>query len=159
MSKAFTSESDDAEDFLTPPPLPPGVKNYMTPQGACRLAAEIKQLQEEKNRMNPQEPLARSQREKIEARLTYLVQRFDAVHVIDPAQQARDHVLFGARVTVRDQTGQVDIWRIVGIDEVNLERGDISWISPLASALLDKKINDQVSFLKRTLTILTIEYP
>jgi transcription elongation factor GreB len=158
MSKAFTSESDETEDVLVPPPLPPGVKNYMTPQGAARLAAEIKRLQDAKDRLNPQDALARSEREKMVARLIYLVQRFDAVHIIDPLLQPHDRALFGARVTISDAAGSVEAWRIVGIDEADLNHGDISWMSPLASAILDKKVNDRVTFLQRTLIILSIEY-
>jgi len=159
MSKAFTSESDDGEDVFMPPPLPLGIKNYMTPEGAARLTAEIKKLQNEKDLLNAQEPLARSRREKIDARLSYLVQRFDAVHVLDPRRQPRDRVLFGARVTVRDAAGHQDVWRIVGIDEMDLDQGDISWTSPLATVLLDKQVNDRIPFLNRVLTILDIQYP
>ena len=159
MSKAFTQESDGGEEFFMPPPLPPGVKNYITPGGAARLATEIKKLQEEKSLLSASDVAARARREKIDAQLSYLVPRFDAVHVIDPSLQPKDRVLFGARFTLRDGAGAQEVWRIVGLDEMDLDRGDLSWMSPLAMALLDKKSGDTVAFRGRALTLLKIDYP
>jgi len=158
MSKAFTSESDDRDEILNLPPLPSGIKNYMTPAGAERLEIEIKKLQQEKENMSASDVATQSRRDKIENRLRFLIPRFEAVRIIDPLQQARDRVLFGARVTLRDAQGQKETWRIVGIDELNLDQGDISWTSPLATALLDKKQGDTFTFLNRILTIERIDY-
>ena len=72
--------------------------------------------------------------------------------------QPQDRVLFGASVTVSDGKGKPETWRIVGLDEIKLDEGWISWMSPLASALLEKRVGDVVSFMNRRLTILQINY-
>ena len=158
MSKAFTSESDDdGEALFALPPLPPGFKNYMTPAGAARLAEEIQRLQVERRQLPAGDVAARSRGDKIDRRLSYLVPRLEAVEVIAAPEAPIDRVRFGARVTLRDAQGKLESWRIVGIDEMDLENGDISWMSPLASALMDHQAGDRVTLMNRQLTIAAID--
>jgi transcription elongation factor GreB len=108
--------------------------------------------------LSPHDVSSRASREKIDRRLQHLVPRHDAAQVLDPAKQPKDRVTFGARVTLREASGQEETWRIVGIDEMDLDQGDISWMSPLATAMLDKKVNDPFVFMKRSLTVSNIKY-
>lgn len=159
MSKAFTSESDDQDDGIGLTPLPSGLRNYVTPVEHSRLIREIERLQAERRQLNGADVVARDRAEKNNRLLFYFQQRLDAAHVINPAEQPRDRVLFGARVALTDAQGGSETWRIVGIDEMDVDKGDIAWTSPLASALLDKKVGDQIRFMNRTLTVRSIEYP
>lgn len=145
MSKAFASnESDDDEpNPVKPSVLPPGTPNYITPAGAQKLEAERERLIAEKTALT--DSVENQQRGKaIERDLKSLTDRLNAVHVINPATQPKDRVLFGASVTVRNSSGNTRTWRIVGVDETDLEKGWISWISPLARALARAQEGDVV---------------
>ncbi len=157
MSKAFTTDSDDEGDILEAPALPPGTRNYMTTAGAERMRAEAEQLNEERQHLALNvEGKGRAQ--VIERRLRYLIPRIEALEAIDPLRQPKDRVLFGAAVTVSDGTEKNETWRIVGLDEIDLGRGWISWMAPLATALLEKRVGDIVFFMNRRLTVLQINY-
>ncbi len=136
MSKAFTRESDAEEPSLTrvPPPLPPGVKNYMTPGGVEKMREELKRLVEQ----GKQPALA--------PRIAYLTQSLQSAVVVEPPMAPDDVVRFGATVTVRDKTGEESRYRIVGIDEMDLDKDWISWRSPIAKALLNSKVCDKIRF-------------
>jgi transcription elongation factor GreB len=156
MSKAFTSESDSDDFEIELPALPPGVRNYVTPEGARTLKDEIAQLDSVRVSLRLDRVEDQAQRDKIDKRLRALGARLQSMQVIDPATQPKDRVLFGSTVTLSEGK-QTEIWRIVGIDEMDLSRGWISWMSPLATALLEKKIGDSVPFMGRTLTLLRID--
>jgi len=157
MSKAFTSDSDGQEDILEAPAFPPGTRNYMTTEGAKRLRAEADQLVKERRDLAADvEGQGRGQA--IDRRLRYLIPRIEALEVVDPLSQPPDRVLFGASVTVSDGKRQPETWRIVGLDEINLDQGWISWMAPLASALLEKRVGDIITFMGRRLTLLQINY-
>ena len=130
MSKAFTREDDRPEpDPPRPPssPLPPGTPNYMTPDGAMRLRAELDAL------AGPAE------------RLREIRRALDTAVILDPPSEDLDVVRFGATVTVRSLPGGAEArYRIVGVDETDVARGWISWISPVAMALLSSAIGDRV---------------
>ncbi len=158
MSKAFTSEENEDEDFSEPAALPPGFKNYMTPTGEKRLRAEAEQLEKERRAPSGGEMERQNRQRTIERRLRYLTSRLEAAEIIDPLTQPKDHVRFGATVTVSRVQGPAETWRIVGLDEVDLEKGWISWMSPLASALIEKHAGETISFMNQSLTILRIEY-
>jgi transcription elongation factor GreB len=157
MSKAFTTDSDDDGTILEAPALPPGTRNYMTAVGAERLRAEAEQLDQERKRLAA-DAQGKDRAQVIERRLRYLVPRIEALEVIDPLAQPKDRVLFGASVTISNDKGKSETWRIVGLDEIHLDQGWISWMSPLASALLEKRVGDIVPFMGRRLTVLQINY-
>jgi transcription elongation factor GreB len=96
--------------------------------------------------------------QKIERQLRYWLPRLESLEAVDPLTQPQDRVLFGASVTIADDKGEKVVWRIVGIDESELDKGRISWMSPLASALLDKRAGETLSFKGRQLTVMKIDY-
>lgn len=150
MSKAFLRESDLSEPAEFPSPiatLPPGAKNYLTPDGAERLRAEaIRLLEEERPKWtsSPENGDARQTLQAIDQRVRFLFKSLRTAEVISPPAQPDDHVRFGAYVTVREKTGDVLQYRIVGVDEIDLERGWVSWLSPLAKALINARPGQRV---------------
>jgi transcription elongation factor GreB len=157
MSKAFTRESDDEADEVSPLPrplLPPGVKNYITPSGAQRTRDELAELCE-RNRQLPcstagarqaESPQPGSDQRKIEARIRQLQQILESVVVTEPPAMGRDVVRFGATVTIRRASNEETVYRIVGVDETDVDRGYISWLSPLARQLLGRRPGERVGF-------------
>lgn len=160
MSKAFTREDDASEQApLRPlPTLPSGVKNYITRDGADALRAEISTLQT--NRSRAAAANDRATISNLDEKIARLEQILGSVTVVDPTPA--NEVRFGANVTVKYPSGDVEKFRIVGINEIDLERNHISWQSPLARALMNAKVGEVVTFkapagLQR-LEILAIEY-
>jgi transcription elongation factor GreB len=90
--------------------------------------------------------------------MRFLTSRLESARVIDPLTQPSDRVLFGATVEVKEAKGGSQRWRIVGLDETDLDRGWISWMSPIAAALLDRKVGETVPFRDQKLTIEAIRY-
>jgi len=158
MSRAFVDESDSQyQDEEVPEikiPLPPGAANYMTPAGAQALRAELDAL---RGRERPQaagavtrlaasgaatdrDELAVQRRRlrEIDRRVEYLSRMLARLEVVDPAAQKGERVLFGARVTVQREDGSRQVYRIVGVEEADPARGELSWIAPLARALLGR---------------------
>lgn len=164
MSKAFTRESDEDDSPERPlgAELPPGVKNYMTPEGAARLRAEIEQLAQHRRPAVLSSGDARALRD-IDRRLAFLGRRLEALEVIDPAAQPPGRVLFGATVTLRAEDGAERRYRLVGIDEADPRRGDVSFRSPLAAALLGARAGDVVTVRSprgdEELEITAVAYP
>lgn len=151
MSKAFTKESDEGPfDELHPEPkdpLPPGVKNYVTPKGAEQLRSELARLEEE---VRPKEAARKdaSRRRRLETldrRIQFLRDRVANMEVVDPATQDKDSVRFGATVSVTDVEGVEKTYQIVGVDESDPGSGKISWISPIAKSLISARIGDVVT--------------
>jgi len=162
MSKAFARESEDDEDLDDSPKLPLGVKNYITPGGYQHLKDEFDQLWKmERPELvktitwaasngdrseNGDYIYGKKRLREIDRRIRFLSKRLEHSEVIDPAQRgACDQVFFGATVTVGNQAGEEKTYSIVGMDEVDLGRGHISWISPLAKALLKAREGDVVT--------------
>lgn len=163
MSKAFTRESeDDDEDLDNVPKLPQGTKNYITPGGYRRLLDEFDQLwKQERPELvkvihwaasngdrseNGDYIYGKKRLREIDRRIRFLSKRLEHSEVIDPAQRGEcDQVFFGATVTVSNQAGEDKTYSIVGMDEVDLARNRISWISPLAMALLKSREGDVVT--------------
>lgn len=162
MSKAFTRENDDEEVPDNTPQLPQGVKNYITPGGYQRLKDEFDQLwkieRPELVRVvswaasngdrseNGDYIYGKRRLREIDRRLRFLSRRMDNAEIIDPAQRGEcDQVFFGATVVVCDTQGEMQTYSIVGMDEADPGRGWISWISPLARALLKARAGDVVS--------------
>ncbi len=164
MSRAFVSESDSQfQEEEVPPikiPLPPGASNYMTPEGAGRLRGELASLADvERPRISaalarlvtpgagPDREQLSAQRRRlreIDRRIEYLRAMLARVEVVDPALQRADRVLFGTAVTVLEADSRRRKYRIVGVDESDPAEGRISWISPLAKALLGRREGERV---------------
>jgi transcription elongation factor GreB len=184
MSKAFTRESDAEPDEDDEggglPPLPAGSKNYMTPPGYRRLRAELLQLiDEERPKVveavhwaarngdrseNGDYLYGKKRLREIDRRIRFLTKRLDIAEVADPsAHQGSDQIFFGATVTYARQSGEEHTITIKGIDEVEHLAGEVSWISPIARALLKAREGDEVSLKTpggaETLEVLSVRYP
>ena len=153
MSKAFTRESDDLPDWPAlprqPSPLPPGAKNYLTPDGAQRLREELDRLiQVERPRVaaSPHEGDIKRQLQVLDQRIGHLQQSLHSAVVVPPPVAPEDRVRFGATVTVREGSGGESRYRIVGVDETDIDRGWVSWLSPIAKALLNARVGQRVRF-------------
>jgi transcription elongation factor GreB len=168
MSKAFTRESDDSGGEEIPSsrrPLPPGTRNYITLGGADQLKQRLNDLLEKKQALTATSSEAgtasAAEQRKFESSIRNLQQILDSVIVAEiPADQEK--VAFGATVTIRHGNGEEEAYRIVGVEEADPERGSISWISPLARALLSRRAGDKVPFRSpaggEELTILSVWY-
>jgi transcription elongation factor GreB len=184
MSKAFTREPDagdtgDDEDIALPP-LPQGTKNYLTPLGCARLRAELLQLlDEERPRVvdvvswaakngdrseNGDYLYGKKRLREIDRRIRFLTKRLDIAEVVDPsAHHGSDQVFFGATVTYANAAGDERTITIKGIDEADNQRGEVSWIAPIARALLKARVGDEVQLqtpggLER-IEVLDVSYP
>jgi transcription elongation factor GreB len=165
MSKAFTKETDGADDGPEGPDegpaLPAGVKNYITPAGLARLQEELRQLRSvERPKVveivswaagngdrseNGDYLYGKRRLREIDRRMRFLLKRMEIAVVVDPtAQRNRDQVFFGATVTYVDARDVERTVRIVGVDEARHDRGEISWVSPVARALLKAREGDVV---------------
>lgn len=169
MSKAFTRESDDLPDpspLLRPAsPLPPGAKNYVTPTGERRMREELDRLvQVERTQAAALSgpSVARAQLQSLEQRIQYLQQSLRSAVVVTPPDVPEDRVRFGATVTVRERGGAESRYRIVGVDETDIDRGWVSWLSPIAKALLNHASGECVRFRfpsgEEELEIVSINY-
>ena len=157
MSKAFVREGTDEGDDDAPeaaPALPAGGRNYMTPGGFARLKAELKQLVEAERpevvktvawaaslgdrSENADYIYGKRRLREIDRRVRFLIKRLESAEVVDCAGRDTDQVFFGARVTIRTRGEKREI-RIVGVDEVDPARGLVSWVSPVAQALIRGK--------------------
>ncbi|WKZ57245.1 MAG: transcription elongation factor GreB [Bdellovibrionota bacterium] len=178
MNKAFTKENDsEVDDDLPAPPLPGG-KNYITPGGLEKLQAEFSQL---KFRERPEVTkvvqwaagngdrsengdylYGKKRLREIDKRLRYLAKRIESAEVIDPARVRSEQVMFGATVTIRDEDDREKSYTIVGVDEIDVAHGRISWMSPLACALMKARQGDWVTFRSpkgvQQLEVIKIEY-
>ncbi len=167
MSKAFVKESDveladDLDDDESALPAGSGGKNYITPQGFKKLQDELYNLKH-KERPAMTETVAwaasngdrsenadyhygKKKLREIDKRIRFLGKRIDSAEIVDPTKVNSDQVLFGATVLIKDEDGTEKTYRIVGIDESNIDLGKISWISPLATALFKARVGDYVTF-------------
>jgi len=168
MNKAFTRESDapDDEDVIESiSPLPTGSRNYMTPGGFARLSGELEQLvHKERPELvatvawaagngdrseNGDYIYGKKRLREIDRRIRFLIKRLDAAEVVDPAaprdDEMADRVYFGATVTIDNARGEKRTVAIVGVDEIDTARGYISWVSPMARALLKGQEGDMVT--------------
>lgn len=167
MSKAFTREPDAAEDDddgIAPPALPAGTKNYLTPAGYKGLRAELLQLLDaERPKIvdivswaakngdrseNGDYLYGKKRLREIDRRIRFLTKRLDVAEVADPALHfGGDQVFFGATVTYVNQRDEQRTVTIKGIDEVDNLKGEVSWVSPIARALLKTRVGDEVQLM------------
>lgn len=167
MSRAFVRESDDLPErpalARRASPLPPGAQNYITPDGARRFREELERLvQTERPRLAAaNDPDAKRRLQEVNQRIDQLQQCLESA-VVAPAPAERDRVQFGATVTVRERDGAEMRYRIVGVDETDIGRGWVSWLSPIAKALLNARLGRQVRFKspsgERDLAVVAVEY-
>jgi transcription elongation factor GreB len=164
MSKAFTRETDadaDDRDGDQPSALPAHIKNFVTPAGHAALQAELRQLrQEERPKVvdvvswaasngdrseNADYHYGKKRLHEIDRRIRYLTQRLESAVLVDPKQQqALRQVFFGATVTYARADGGEHTVTLVGADEADLSKGKVSWLSPVAQALLKARVDDSV---------------
>ncbi|MCH8037265.1 MAG: transcription elongation factor GreB [Proteobacteria bacterium] len=168
MSKAFTKETETEEvEPDSPDPLPKGLKNYVTPNGLRLLRDELHALRRERPKVvevvawaagngdrseNGDYIYGKKRLREIDRRLRFLLKRIESAEVVDPARQKnRDRVFFGATVTYVDADGGADeaesTLRIIGIDEASTARGEVSWVSPIARALMKAEAGDVVELM------------
>jgi len=174
MSKAFTREVDAADDEIEPSvQLPAGVKNYITPGGYRRLKDELEMLWKvERPELvktiswaasngdrseNGDYIYGKKRLREIDRRVRFLRKRMEQAEVVDPARRGEcEQVFFGATVTVCDDTGCESRYCIVGVDEADVARGHISWVSPLARTLLKLRVGD-VALLRTPVGVSELE--
>jgi len=181
MSKAFVRENDTEEDQPDEHEVrPAGKKNYMTPKGFQDLQDEFKHLMRvERPKVvevvswaagngdrseNGDYIYGKKRLREIDRRIRFLTKRMESAEVVDPARQKnRDRVFFGATVTYANERDEEKTVTIVGIDEADLAQGRISWISPVARALLKAQVGDVVEVRTPaggdSLEVIEIRYP
>ena len=183
MSKAFTRESDAEEDDdgdAAAPLLPAGTRNYMTPAGYQRLRGELMALlDDERPKMvetvswaakngdrseNGDYLYGKKRLREIDRRIRFLTRRLDIAEVADPsAHHGGDQIFFGATVTYANAQGEQRTITIKGIDEADNLRGEVSWVSPIARALLKAREGDEVLLQSpggvQRLEVLSVSYP
>jgi transcription elongation factor GreB len=153
LSKAFTrdeNEGPDIPEFVpTPSVLAPGSRNYITPQGAQRLRDELQKLVEI---TRPEladardDPDAKRQLARLDQRIRQLEDSLHSAHIVEPTDGRTDLVRFGAWVTVRESGGEETVYRIVGVDETDPDNNWVSWMSPIAKALLNRQLGERIRF-------------
>jgi len=177
MSNVPPAGEDDEDEGA--PPVPAGSKNYITPAGFKRLRDEALHLLDRERpdlvkvvawaasngdrSENADYIYGKRRLREIDRRIRFLTKRLDAAEVVDPtAREDTDRVFFGATVTLAEEDGAENTYRIVGIDEADVSRGRISWISPLARALLKRQEGEQFTFKApggdQLLEIVRVEY-
>ena len=181
MSKAFTKESDDAdEDELQLPALPPGGKNYITPQGYKRLRDELLQLIDVDRPQvvevvhwaasngdrseNGDYLYGKKRLREIDRRIRFLTRRLEMAVVTEPSlHHGNDQVFFGATVRYVDDLEEERTVTIVGIDESDSSAGQVSWVSPIARTLLKARVGDvlRLPMPERVaeIEVLDVQYP
>ena len=180
MSKAFTRETDSDDDEFTAPPLPAGGKNYITPSGYERLRGELLELIDvERPKVveivhwaasngdrseNGDYIYGKKRLREIDRRIRFLTQRLEIAEITDPSSHhGSDRVFFGATVTYIDELGVTRTVTILGIDEADTLKGQTSWVSPVARALLGAGVEDEVSLMTpngvQRLEVLKVDYP
>jgi transcription elongation factor GreB len=180
MSKAFVKEDAEAPEVSesAAPAIPAGGKNYMTPAGFARLKAELKELVEVERPQvvrtvswaasngdrseNGDYIYGKKRLREIDRRVRFLIKRLEAAEVVQSSGRESDQVFFGAEVKLRGASGEKTV-TIVGVDEVDPARGHVSWISPIARALLKAREGDSVTLKspagEQKLDILAVRYP
>ena len=181
MSKAFTRETDNEEDEeLALPELPGSGKNYITPQGYARLRGELMQLIDDERPKtvevvhwaasngdrseNGDYHYGKKRLREIDRRIRFLTKRLEIAEITDPSlHHGHDQIFFGACVRYADPTGEERTVTILGIDEADSALGQVSWISPVARALLKARTGDEVKLVTplgvQEIEVLSVNYP
>ncbi len=159
MSRAFTKETDAPETL--PERTLSTHRNNVTARGLAQLRARADSVRNELHAARTRADTALALT--LARDLRWLDARIASAIVVNPAAQPPQRVAFGAEVTVQDETGATQRWQIVGEDEADASAGKVSWVSPLARALLDAQVGDEVIWQRpagaRTLRVMRIAYP
>lgn len=181
MNKAFVKEPDgtlEDEEEVPEFKLPPGTKNYITPNGLKCLKEEFSDLLNKKRpevtakvawaagngdrSENADYIYGKRRLREIDRRIRFLTKRIEAAEVVDPAKRKSDQVFFGATVTIRDEEENLKTYSIVGVDEINPAKNHISWTSPFARALIKSREGDVIFFKSpkgmREVEVVIVEY-
>src|SRR5437762_2850783 len=178
MSKAFVKDEGVAQEVEREAQSIPDGKNYITPEGYARLKAELKQLAEAERPAvvktvawaaslgdrseNADYLYGKKRLREIDRRVRFLIKRLESAEIVRSSGRDTDQIFFGARVRVKTASAERTV-RIVGIDEVDPAKGDVSWISPIARALLKARAGDVVRLRtpagEEELHILEVDYP
>ena len=166
MSRGFVKEDDQEEIPMVPPRahLPVGVTNYVTQVGMDELLEEKERLTKEKENLDiANENERRIALNHINAKLNLLTNRISEAKIIDLKEQPSSEVRFGASVTLKiELTKSIQTFQIVGVDEADISKGKISFLSPLARILTNKKVGDKVALKQpggdRVFEIINITY-
>jgi len=184
MNKAFTREvdrEDEAEDDDVPASvLPAGVKNYITVAGYRRLREELMTLLDQERPKiveivswaakngdrseNGDYLYGKKRLREIDRRIRFLTQRLDIAEVVDPSlHHGNEQIFFGATVRYASDHGDERTIRIIGVDEAESAQGEVSWIAPIARALLKARVGDEVRLVTprgaEVLEVLEVSYP
>ena len=180
MSKAFTQEKDLEDVDIELPPLPVGSKNYITPHGYARLRGELFDLiDNERPKVveivhwaasngdrseNGDYLYGKKRLREIDRRIRFLTKRLEIAEVVDPRiHHGSDQVFFGATVTYSDDVGAQRTITIMGVDEADSSQAQVSWMSPVARALLKAREGDEVALPTpagvRILEVVEVRYP
>lgn len=180
MNKAFVREDTDGDESELPEPAGPPPRNYITPAGHARMKAELLQLLDVERpevvrivswaasngdrSENGDYLYGKKRLREIDRRIRFLTRRLEQAEVADPsAHHGSDQIFFGATVTYANARGEERTVTIKGIDEADSLAGDVSWISPIARALLKAREGDEVRLLTpggmETIEVLQVRYP
>ena len=180
MNKAFTKETDFDDEEIPVPSRPASGKNYLTPQGYGRLREELLDLiDNERPKVvdivywaasngdrseNGDYLYGKKRLREVDRRIRFLTQRLEIAEISDPSvHHGDDQVFFGATVTYADGEGNEKTVTILGIDEAVSAMAQVSWISPMARALLKARAGDEVTLLTpqgtQLLEVLRVDYP
>ncbi len=166
MSRGFVKEEDQEEAPFIPPraALPAGVTNYVTPQGMQELLEERKELELERANLEAESDTERRRAMAvIDGKMNLLQERINSARVLEPNEQPKEEIRFGARVTLKNTgSGQIQEFTIVGIDEANVQKQKIAFVAPIARAVTGRKKGEVAEFKLgnelRQLEILEIRY-
>ena len=181
MSKAFTRESDQADDDeIALPSLPQGARNYMTRTGYARLRAEWFALMDDERPKivdivhwaasngdrseNGDYLYGKKRLREIDRRIRFLTRRLELAEIVEPSiHHGRDQIFFGATVTYVEEDGTERCVTIKGIDEADSALGEVSWVSPIARTLLKARVDDVLKLVTPTgvitIEVLDVQYP
>jgi transcription elongation factor GreB len=186
MNKAFTREPDgeaagDADDDdIAAPVLPHGARNYVTPAGYKRLRDELLALLDDERPKvvevvswaakngdrseNGDYLYGKKRLREIDRRIRFLTKRLDVAEIVDPSlHHGRDQVFFGATVRYANQRDEERTVTIKGVDEADSSRGEVSWVAPIARALLKARVGDELQLATpggvERIEVLEVSYP
>ena len=180
MNKAFTKENDTEEGDEAPPPRVESGKNYITPQGYARLRDELLRLididrpkvveavfwaaSNGDRSENGDYIYGKKRLREIDRRIRFLTQRLEIAQMVDPSvHHGKTQVFFGCTVTYEDDAGVQTTITIFGVDEADTQASEVSWLSPVATALLKSNVGDEVQMSMpdgmHTLSIVAVSYP
>ena len=177
----MTQPSDtDSDDDPQLPAIPPGSKNYITPQGYARLRAELLDLMDNERPKvveivhwaasngdrseNGDYLYGKKRLREIDRRVRFLTQRLEWAEIVEPSvHHGRDQIFFGASVTYVEDDGPERTVTIKGVDEADSAQGEVSWVSPIARALLKAREGDEVTLVTpggaERIEVVAVSYP